>query len=445
MSKKGPVFLPFFTVGVPRGAMKQTVTSLFLLFINLKHFFCHNLALIYNDYLIVDTMHPNNLARCLKRGLKLIFIILHSISMMPATVISQPAISEVGRENPGTRDNDSAPNFTDLQGKVYFTFQDQIIEVNESLETRRITPTNALGSQQQINNMAALNESLLIDNFSYGLLYNELALVSPTDGTASFVKDINTTGYSYISYMHSVGNKVYFQAYDGIDYGIWITDGTEDGTIKLFSVGSFKTVDYYNFNALVVLEISGSSIWTSDGTPEGSQKITETGVNTLYTSVVASSSYFYFNIQDVNYRSQIMKSDGTKEGTSLVAENPETIGTASVFKLEGEIYYTTYVNGNTKIYQFDEENLVSAEIIEFSGTYHNMISDGSKAYFVENGQYGYVWETDGTSEGTFKTVLFAPDLFSSGLVKPKLLGGKLLLDMQNAESGLELWVSDGTE
>ncbi len=87
-----------------------------------------------------------------------------------------------------------------------------------------------------------------------------------SDGTAAgtvLVKDINPGPYSSdIGNFTACGDKVYFTAFDGTEFAVWRTDGTESGTQKIAPMPG----DYHNTvgqHFLLVGEVLFMSIYTS--------------------------------------------------------------------------------------------------------------------------------------------------------------------------------------
>ena len=83
------------------------------------------------------------------------------------------------------------------------------------------------------------------------------------------VKNINPTGVGSIYSLINVNGTLFFTADDGINYGLWKSDGTEAGTVLV-------TKDHNSFLYLINVHgtlffvandgIHGYELWKSDGT-----------------------------------------------------------------------------------------------------------------------------------------------------------------------------------
>jgi ELWxxDGT repeat protein len=175
-----------------------------------------------------------------------------------------------------------------------------------------------------------------------------------TDGTpegTALVKDVRpgAAGSSPDTFA-VVGNVLYFVADDG-SHGreLWESDGTEAGTrlVADLSPGSFASnpvplAAVRDKLLLVVGGQAGSELWTSDGTADGTtllKNIHATGssfpgidllTGTLPTSarqVVTAGPYVYFAATDAAHGRELWRTDGTADGTVLVAD--VVAGTAS--------------------------------------------------------------------------------------------------------------------
>ena len=247
------------------------------------------------------------------------------------------------------------------------------------------------------------------------LLVNALITVS-TAQIIQLVKEINTNGPSTSSNPQSFtvcNNKLFFVAQDNSDIlRLWVTTGTEASTQLL----GFHPV---NANAHTVLAayknelyfsnddgIHGAELWKSDGTVAGTVLLKDiyTGPNPPYSApealTVNNGKLFFDEIGD-NGLFNLYMSDGTAAGTTIIKKSIRPAGTAGVHPILGSDIY------------FISDNL--------------------------NGTYG-LWKTDGTT-----TVLVKDNI--SDVERPgwfAVMNNKLYLNVAEATTGLELWVTDGT-
>ncbi len=177
-----------------------------------------------------------------------------------------------------------------------------------------------------------------------------------SDGTAAgtvLIKDINPQGSSYPSNMVKVADKIFFMADDGIHGNeLWVTDGTYEGThlVKELVAGAggvtdtfiqnvsnrdrpildnmtaFKDQLFFRFNDGEYNH--GFELWRSDGTAAGTDLFMDIGTG-LDQFGYAASAYpdeltvladkLFFSAWDPLYFRELWETDGTYEGTQIVA------------------------------------------------------------------------------------------------------------------------------
>ena len=242
--------------------------------------------------------------------------------------------------------------------------------------------------------------------------------VGAADPDPESIANINGEGSSNPDRFTVAGDQLFFAAQDEDDeelyeYGLWVTEGAEDGATRLATIHNYPGDDFFVIMALgdrVLFrrDASGSGTlsgldndpWVSDGTQAGTEPL-----------VADASMTGHFAKLDENtaiFRAggAVWKTDGTTEGT--------------------------------------EELLASGSV----GSKDNAVLDGKLYYSGSPG----VWVTDGTTEGTeFVTdsgthqgsteEMTSPDHFTA-------LDGKIYFTSEFADSDLDgrhLWVTDGTE
>lgn len=229
------------------------------------------------------------------------------------------------------------------------------------------------------------------------------------------VKEINTNvnaGSNPQSFT-VCNNKLFFVAQDNSDIRrLWVTTGTEASTQLLGfnpTFGNAHTVLAAYNNELYFSNddgIHGAELWKSDGTVAGTVLLKDiyTGPNPPYSApealAVNNGKLFFDEIGD-NGLFNLYMSDGTAAGTTIIKEGIFPAGTAGVHPILGTDLY--------------------------------FISDNM------NGTYG-LWKTDGTT-----TVLVKDNI--SDVERPgwfAVMNNKLYLNVAEATTGLELWVTDGT-
>lgn len=272
-----------------------------------------------------------------------------------------------------------------------------------------------------VMDMAAFENSVF-----YGVVNSDNhALLKKTDGTVggtSVVYDFgNFSSAPDLALFKTINGILYFNVYDiggtGIDQ-LWRTDGTTEGTYMVKDFGTGHSVASYYMQAgnafyiIVVTEGIGNVLWKSDGTPEGTYALKTIGsmpydqsFNNNYPPFAAIGPTLYFMGLDAEHGKELWKTDGTPEGTMLVADiNPG-------------------VNGS------NPNNLI---------LFNNMLyfSAASAAEGAE------LWKYDGSAVSLVKDINLG--IAGSNPAFLVLVNDKLVFRADNGSDGMELWTSDGT-
>ena len=229
--------------------------------------------------------------------------------------------------------NDSDPrSLTEFKGKLYFSAVDK--EFGRELyvtdgtvgDARRVTDLNPGGGSSfdpmDSSDFVQLGEKLyfVADNGTSG---KEIYV---TDGTAEgtkLIKDINPDGDSFKivggSNFTEFGDKLYFVADDGTSGGeLYVTDGTAEGTklikdINLGSGSSFEVAgelylsrpDFTEFNGKLYFRAndgtSGTELFVTDGTAEGTKLVADINPGSggsFPTNLTVFNNELFFNASD---------------------------------------------------------------------------------------------------------------------------------------------------
>lgn len=200
-----------------------------------------------------------------------------------------------------------------------------------------------------------------------------------TDGlTTELVKDVRPgTGSSYPRFLKKVGNRLYFAANDDL----WVTDGTGDGTVRVDEdvtdwIWGFGYGSLAHGSELYYVPESGHEIRRTDGTPDGTRLVASgirrDGDHRNLLLLASVGPWVYFMIEDLDRApspdadlTRIMRTDGTPGGARTVAVIP-----GSIFDVSGPAVV------------------------------------GNRLYFGAVSEWGEaLWRTDGTQTGTFPVSL----------------------------------------
>lgn len=195
----------------------------------------------------------------------------------------------------------------------------------------------------------------------------ELWTSNGTVAGTHLVKDINSGKHDARLWDFFVyNNEIYFEAYDGKNYGIWKSDGTNKGTIKLKDLKLRSNFcisgNMLFFGAEDQLNKKGTELWKTNGTVAGTKLVKDIDPNAsygaYYYSLTDVNGTLYFTADDGVHGEELWKSDGTAKGTQLVKDiTPGADG--------------SYIS--------------------------NLVNYKEKLYFINDGA---LWTSDGTANGT---------------------------------------------
>ena len=340
-----------------------------------------------------------------------------------------------------------------------------------------------------------------------------------SDGTAEgtqLVADIapgidnygNANG-SFPEELFEFNDKLYFSAQvEEADRELWVSDGTTEGTQLLIEInptdanaGSPSAFpdgsdpeDFVEFQDQLYFSArdgeNGRELWVSDGTAEGTELLIDIRPGTdEYGAYSSNPSNFaqlndklYFSADDAEKGNELWVSDGTAEGTQLLADISPDVNRSYLYDyLDGSRprYLTEF---NDRIYFSANDDESGRELWVSDGTAEGTqllvdINPGSNSYrYGYNGQYTYsdfparsnpsdfiefndklyfsaknndtgreLWVSDGTAEGTNLVADINPGTDGSAPTDLVEFNDKLYFSADDGENGIELWVSDGTE
>lgn len=359
----------------------------------------------------------------------------------------------------------------DINGSMYFGLHGDIWKTNGTMtSTVQIVNTDGLF-------FFLLNNTIFFRNreSQYG---SELWKNDGTVTGTAIVKDIyvDTPGtYAFLSsfpsHLINLNDTLYFNAYNGTDFGLWKSDGTEAGTV-LVKQGIYTSPsgnNVININGTLYLGTS-NDLWKSDGTPDGTVLVKHIP-NTIGTpdpslpaeySILSNfenvNGLLYFTANIGTNGNELWKSDGTEPGTMLVRDvvkDNRGIGSSSpnnLTEVDGTLYFTAYdsIHGR-ELWRSDgteEGTVLVKDILVGSGssTPNHLTNVNGELYFTaSDGEHDIeLWRSDGTAGGT----VLVMDINNGGdSSDPDYLlnrNGVLYFAANDGLHGFELWKSNGT-
>ena len=139
----------------------------------------------------------------------------------------------------------------------------------------------------------------------------------------------------------TVGNTLYFavnynnNTFSSFGWELWKTDGTTAGTSRIFAStvesgarAMFLTPAGSNIFFMAYTQLTGYELWKSDGTGAGTAMVRDVwpgsnsgmSENRFSSTIFAVGSDVYFEASDGNAGFELWKSDGTANGTTMVAD-----------------------------------------------------------------------------------------------------------------------------
>ncbi|WP_442506649.1 ELWxxDGT repeat protein [Novipirellula sp. SH528] len=264
-----------------------------------------------------------------------------------------------------------------------------------------------------------------------GTTGEELWVSDGTDSGTLLVEDIRpgnglsgTPLSAFIRFIVDVGGTAFFSAVDGDNGGeLWKSDGTEAGTqvVRDINPGPASGLDFRSVGMAFGDQLlfpaedgNGVELWKSDGSATGTAMVkdidtisTRDSRPALYSNAVAELNGQIFFRADIGNDFELVKSDGTRSGTTVVKNIRDDGGS------------------------FPSSPTTVGDLVFFT------------ARDDEHG--GELWKTDGTDAGTLlvKDILGGTDgSYPHAFAE---LNGKLIFSANDGVNGDELWISDGTE
>jgi len=290
-----------------------------------------------------------------------------------------------------------------------------------------------------------------------------------TDGTESgtiMLREINPDPLSgsFIGPMVHFNNEIYFQANDGIHGSeLWKTDGTPGGTtmvIDLFpgSQGS-NPGEMTEFNGELYFSAYtpeyGDELWKTQGDSSSTTLVADIAEGDLSSSpcyLFPTSSYLFFARENAN---GVYRSDGTPGGTGMLYEKViiGQLDEAFFTLFKGDIFFRgTDIIGpdakGTQLWKISGDNVIRVTSLvspEADLDPMHLTVAGDLMYFIGE-QYPYgeeLWIYNGTQVQMVKDINPSGHGNLGGFLTE--FRGKLVFSAGVASTGVELWVSDGTE
>ncbi len=234
--------------------------------------------------------------------------------------------------------------------------------------------------------------------------------------------------------------------------GLWVTDGTPDGTRRLTSqdVGLGEGTLWVPARGTVFF-VAGpraldKELWRSDATPAGTRRVVDPSVVRNPADLTLFQEKAWFSAASPRGRA-LWRSDGTAAGTVLVKDFPGTAGPGR-FRVVGSrlLFVVTGSNGASELWASDGTARGTRSLVRLARVFDSQAIAGRLWFVADDGRRGQeLWVSDGTPAGTRSLTSFARrNAFAQLPLPATLTAGRLVFAADDGAHGAELWTSDGT-
>ena len=264
----------------------------------------------------------------------------------------------------GTSNNNPFDEFVDINGTLYFVGENDANPIGIWKSDGTTEGTQVISSFQfsnSLNDLTVTEESLY---FTRNVTGGEFWITDGTTDGTQLLLEANTDNLT------GVGNNLFFTtSLDGFGDELWISNGTTEGTRLVEDIlpseiqNGTQVNDGSNPENLIDVNgtlfftaddgVNGRALWTSDGTAEGTSLVADidesTSSNLSVSNFTAVGDTLYF-VQNAGFNNNLLwQSDGTTEGTFVVgpeeinlggSTTPEFLNPSGLTEFENELYFT---------------------------------------------------------------------------------------------------------
>ncbi|MEO8503126.1 MAG: ELWxxDGT repeat protein [Acidobacteriota bacterium] len=275
-----------------------------------------------------------------------------------------------------------------------------------------------------------------------------------SDGTLAGTHGvILPSNQNYFSGLHTALGRFFFSSQPSGpgELRLWVSDGTQDGTVEIGSVGLNSELVSLGGKAYF---LSGTGLWSTDGTASGTGPVGEDANEFSNESgLVAMGGSLYFLTVDWNSAGRISRSDGTALGTTPIADLPRYFDPTQqtpVYKLiatTSRLFFVWIDSQHGKeLWTSDGTAAGSRLVVDLdagpdSSSPTELTPADDQLYFTAtDGLHGAeLFRTDGTAQGTQLVRDIAPGLIDASPEQLTVSGDKLFFSADDALHGREPW------
>jgi len=251
-----------------------------------------------------------------------------------------------------------------------------------------------------------------------------------TDGTSAgtttirkFPSTYPEDGSSYLR-LTAIGERVWFSVIQMGSPGIsqvWVTDGTDSGTLMVTTATTGR--NFVQHGGRTYFLGRDGQLWETDGPGSDALRVSSMGGPSPATNVrlLAANGRVVYFADDRTNGSELWRTDGTSQGTTLVRRFAYDIGRAAV--LDGTLVFVARDGSGTAIWRYDgtePRSLAALPLAPWTGSVSGFARLGDALFVQEAGSPGAlaVWRTDGSVGGTYAVETFPGAPSSASIWEP---------------------------
>lgn len=244
--------------------------------------------------------------------------------------------------------------------------------------------------------------------------------------------------------------KTYFLAEISSKYELWETDGTADGTQKVFGFPD-NYVMQMTSNTEKIIITGNKTVYISDGSTTGTQLLMQTE-GELEKKPFRFQSFFVFAAKNAGYSNELWMTNGDQSGTFKIKsydtdEQLTVHADLDCYILNNQLFFYGLDSSGIRngLWALDNSTKKAKFIFKTSGVNSGKVTNNKLIFFGHTANDGSnIFATDGTSENTHalsSTMHFATSVNEgTGL---QVLGDSVYF-FANINERNRLWKTDGT-
>lgn len=268
-----------------------------------------------------------------------------------------------------------------------------------------------------------------------------------TDGTPAGTKKVGSYRMPGVLMAGAAGKLVFISKDDNVGDQLWVSDGTALGTHMIFTGSQCTTApcgpvpyDFYSFRDRVYFTTT-DGLWKTDGTPAGTVKVATIGRPSLLAS---SETVAYF--RDFN-STTVLRTDGTSVTTTPL------FAPSGVVLQDGRLAFTTRpTSTSSELWRTDGTPAGTAKVAgSATGTTYDLLAAaGTRLFFsgTIKATGNELWSGDADLGNVALLADVDPRIQANGTASSSAPTGSTLngnfIFAATDYRGRELWVSDGT-